>query len=159
GASVKLDRVVLRPCHDDFNNIGAGFGFPVRFRIELSDDAAFKDDVSVIADQTAVDFANPGMTPYSVKLDGKSGRYVRVTATKLAPRQNDYMLALAELEAIDADGKNVAAGKSVSALDSIEAPVRWRKSNLTDGLYAPGPKLSAVESAKLTEKRAALLKA
>ena len=32
GASAKLDRVVLRPCHDEFNNIGAGFGFPMRFK-------------------------------------------------------------------------------------------------------------------------------
>ena len=28
GVGVKLDRIVLRPCHDEFNNIGAGFGFP-----------------------------------------------------------------------------------------------------------------------------------
>ncbi len=29
GRSVVIDRVVLRPCYDDFNKIGAGFGFPV----------------------------------------------------------------------------------------------------------------------------------
>jgi hypothetical protein len=32
GQRVKIERVVLRPCYDDFNGIGAGFGFPVRFR-------------------------------------------------------------------------------------------------------------------------------
>jgi mono/diheme cytochrome c family protein len=157
GESVKLDRVVLRPCHDEFNNIGAGFGFPVRFKIEISDDPTFKSSV-VVAAETATDFANPGTAPFSAKVEGKAGRHVRVTATKLAPRQNDYMLALAELEALDADGKNRARGKTVTALDSIEAPVRWRKSNLTDGLYPPGPKLPAAELAKLTERRDFLLK-
>ena len=83
------------------------------------------------------------MAAYTAKADGEAGRYVRVTATKLAPRQNDYIFALAELEAFDASGKNLAAGKPVTALDSIEAPVRWRKSNLTDGRYPPGPKLVA----------------
>jgi hypothetical protein len=39
GRSVVIDRVVLRPCYDDFNKIGAGFGFPVRFKVEASEDA------------------------------------------------------------------------------------------------------------------------
>jgi mono/diheme cytochrome c family protein len=160
GASVKLDHVVLRPCHDEFNNIGAGFGFPVRFKVEVSDDSDFKIDVVVIADQTANDFPNPGLTPFTAKAEGKSARYVRVTATRLAPRlANDFILALAELEAIDADGKNLAAGKAVTALDSIEAPVRWRKSNLTDGLYPPASKPSKDELAKLVERRDSLRKA
>ena len=30
-----IDRVVLWGCHDDFNDIGAGFGFPVRFKVEV----------------------------------------------------------------------------------------------------------------------------
>jgi hypothetical protein len=159
GASVKLDRVVLRPCHDEFNDIGAGFGFPVRFKVEVSDDAAFKTGVATIADHTARDFANPGIAPVTAAANGESARYIRVTATKLAHRQNDYILALAELEALDAEGKNRAAKAAVSALDSIEAPIRWRKSNLTDGLYPPGPKLPAEELAKLTEQRDTLLKA
>ncbi len=158
GESVKLESIVLKPCHDEFNNIGAGFGFPVRFKIEVSDDAEFKTDVIVLADETAKDFTNPGMTPYRAKVGGKSARYIRVTATKLAPRQNDFIFALAELEALDADGKNLAAKKNVTALDSIEAPVRWRKSNLTDGLFAPGARLTATELAKLREKRDSLMK-
>jgi len=154
---VKLERVILKPCHDDFNNIGAGFGFPVRFKVEVSDDPTFKTSV-ILADETAKDFPPSGMAPYTAKADGKAGRYIRVTATKLAPRQNDYMLALAELEALDADGKNRALKAPVTALDSIEAGPRWRKSNLTDGLAAPGPKLPAAELAKLTERRDSLLK-
>ncbi|MCE9533979.1 MAG: DUF1549 domain-containing protein [Planctomycetes bacterium] len=137
GGSVPLDRVALWGCHDTFNNIGAGFGFPVRFKVELSDDATFATGVVVIVDHTGKDVVNPGVARQIFSAAGKKGRYLRVTATKLAPRQNDYILALAELEALDSDGKNLASGAKVTALDSIEAPIRWRKSNLTDG-YAPG---------------------
>ena len=66
---------------------------------------------------------------------------MRVTATKLAPRKNDFIFALAELQVFDQNGHNIALSKTVTALDSIEAPPRWRKSNLTDGLapVAPSP--------------------
>jgi mono/diheme cytochrome c family protein len=137
GSSIALDRIVLWGCHDDFNMIGAGFGFPVRFKVEISDDAAFQVNVSTVADRTTADVPNPGVAGQTFPAKGAKGRFVRMTATKLAARQNDFNFALAELQAFDAAGKNVAAGAPVTALDSIEAPVRWRKSNLTDG-YAPG---------------------
>ena len=158
GTSIKLDRVVLKPCDDDFNGIGAGFGFPLRFKIEASDDADFMTGVVVLADETAIDFPKPGTAPYTANAAGKSARYLRVTATKLAPRQNDFIFALAELEAIDAAGHNAAKGRPVEAFDSIEAPPRWRKSNLTDGLAAPGPKLDAARLATLTAERKALMR-
>ena len=31
---------------------------------------------------------------------------------------------------------NLAKGRKVTAKDSIEAPIRWRKSNLTDGKWS-----------------------
>lgn len=159
GASIKLERVVLRPCHDDFNNIGPGFGFPVRFKVEISDDEQFQMGVKLILDRTGQDFVNPGTAPVTAKAEGKSARYIRVTSTKLAPRQNDFILALAELEAYDSEGNNRAVKAKVSALDSIEAPIRWRKANLTDGLFPPGPTLSAEELARLIKERDTLLKA
>ena len=122
-------------CHDDFNQIGAGFGFPVRFKIELSNRENFDGNVAVVVDQTQADLANPGVKPLKFSLSNKSGRYVRVTATKLAPRQNDYIFALAELTVLDETGKNLTLGKSIRALDSIEAPPRWRTTNLVDGYY------------------------
>ena len=157
GGSLKLDRVVLRPCHDDFNGIGPGFGFPVRFKVELAEDAEFRKAV-VVEDYTAKDFSNPGIVPVKLNAGGKSGRFVRVTATKLAPRQNDFIFALAELEAIDADGKNVAVGQPATSLDSIEAPIRWRKTNLTDGIFPPSPRLSAEELTKLKDRASALFR-
>jgi mono/diheme cytochrome c family protein len=136
-----LAEIVLWPCHDTFNNIGAGFGFPVRYRLEVSNDPTFRTGVLVVQDHTASDVPNPGTTPQRCSTGKITGRYVRVTATRLAPRQNDYMLALAEVEVLDAAGTNLARGATVTAFDSIEAPVRWRRTNLVDG-YAPGQKLA-----------------
>ena len=32
-------------------------------------------------------------------------------------------------------GENIAIGKNVTSLDSIEAPIRWQRKNLVDNLY------------------------
>ncbi len=127
--------IQLVGCHDDFNQIGAGFGFPVRFKIELSNDEQFQGPVSLIANLTAKDVANPGVKPLRFSTVGQSGRFVRVTVTKLAPRQNDFIFALAELSVFDEAGKNVAAGRPVRGLDSIEAAPRWSQTNLVDSYY------------------------
>ena len=63
GRAVQLKRIVLHASSDDFNGIGDGFGFPLRFKIEASNDADFKTDVALVADETAQDFANPKLRP------------------------------------------------------------------------------------------------
>lgn len=156
GSAVSLDRVVLAGVWDDFNGIGAGFGFPVRFRIELSDEPEFRSVPGVVAGMDLVDFANPGTAPQTFPAGGKSGRYLRVTATKLAPRMNDFIFALSELQAFDAAGRNVALGAVVTSGDSIEAPVRWARKNLTDGIY-PAATGGGENLAGLRQKRDALL--
>ena len=110
GRSLEPDRVVLWGCHDDFNNIGAGFGFPVRFKVEMSDDPIFLTGVVPVADRTGSDVPNAGIAAQTLPARGAKGRYIRVTATKLAPRQNDFNFALAELEVLDAAGTNLARG-------------------------------------------------
>jgi hypothetical protein len=154
----ELAHVYLIGCNDSFANIGAGFGFPVRFKIEASNDPEFKKDVATIADQTADDHKNPGVTPQGFPAKDIKAKYLRVTATKLALRQNDYIFALAELTAISKEGKNVALQAAVTAPDSIEAPVRWAKKNLTDGIYSGSWGDDALaELTKLQTERAALL--
>jgi mono/diheme cytochrome c family protein len=155
-AATKLSKIVLRPCHDDFNNVGDGFGFPVRYRVELSDEAEFKSPI-VVLDQTGQDVPNPKLAPTTIDAAGKSGRYVRLTGTKLALRMSDFILAIAELEVCDADGKNVARGGEVTALDSIEAPVRWGRKNLVDGLYPGAGSASAEELAEVRKQRERLI--
>ncbi len=161
GQSQVLRQIVLHPCKDDFNDIGAGFGFPARFKVEISDDATFASGVTVVADETKQDFANPRIQPVSYSANGQPARFVRVSATKLASRQNDYIFAFAELDALDITGTNVALGAKVASLDSIEAPPRWRRGNLTDG-YFPGLGLglglgTPAELAGLREERKRLL--
>jgi hypothetical protein len=130
GRPLALEAVRLVPARPtDFRDT-PGFGFPARFKVELSDDPAFKDAV-VLADHTAADFANPGDSPVSLLPQGRKARYVRVTAEKLWKRLNDYCFALAEVQ-VESEGVNVAAGKPVTALDSIEAG-RWSRRFLVDG--------------------------
>ncbi len=162
GASATVDHVTLLPCYDDFAAIGAGFGFPVRFKVEASDDPEFKTGVTLLwrkHDATFMaDFKNPGLTPFTTggaKDDGIAGRFVRVTAVKLAQRKDDFIFALAELQVFDAAGNNIAQGRAVTALDSIEAPPRWRKANLTDGIAPVAP--SADEKGELIAERETLL--
>ena len=94
GTSQSIEKVSLWGAADDFNMIGAGFGFPVRFRVDLSDDPTFRTGVERLADHTGEDFANPGVAVQEITASGKKGRYVRVTATKLAPRKKRFYLCL-----------------------------------------------------------------
>jgi mono/diheme cytochrome c family protein len=157
---VAVREVVLRPCYDDFGGIGAGFGFPVRYRVEVADDAAFQINVRVLVDQSGEDQKNPRLVPRVFPLAKNDGttavQHIRVVATRLATRSNDYIFALAELELRDAGGKNVARGAKVHGLDSIEAPPRWRASNLTDGLFPQDSSEAAVELTRVEEERTQL---
>ena len=156
GHETELRRVVLHPCHDEFAGIGAGFGFPVRFKVEASADAAFAQPV-LLADVTQRDLPNPGLTAFVVDKPVTT-RHLRITATRLAPRSNDYIFALAEVEAVDAAGRNVALKAIVSAQDSIEAPVRWGRANLTDGIWpAPADVNATADFAVAQQKRQSIL--
>jgi hypothetical protein len=129
GRSMAVDAVRLIPARPtDFPDT-PGFGFPVRFQIALSDELDFSR-AEVVVDNATKDFANPGDVPFVVHLRGKQARFVRVTASKLWPRSNDYVFALAELQ-VEGDGKNLALGQAVTALDSIEAG-RWSRRYLVD---------------------------
>jgi len=123
----------LLGAYDDYNSIGAGFGFPVRFRIETAADQKFTQNVTLIRSFTEQDFPNPSIVPVEIEVPDGIQAYLRITATKLATRNNDFIFALAELEALDADGSCLIQPDSVSAKDSIEQRVRWKKSNLIDG--------------------------
>ena len=152
GAAREIAKIVIAGCHDSFNNIGAGFGFPVRFKVEVSDDETFANGI-VLDDHTAADFLNPGVKPRRIAA-GKTARFIRITATKLAPRMNDFIFALAELQALDPTGRNLALGAVVTAHDSIEAAPRWNRANLTDGyFYGSIAKLAPEEWATLQQRR------
>lgn len=163
GKPVEIVRIEWIACHDDFAGIGDGFGAPPRWRLELSSTADFVNDHRVVIDKTDSAQANPGIAPQSVSLAGQVARYVRFTATQLAVRKDDAILALAELRVFDAAGNNVALGQKVTSLDSIEAPPRWSRTNLVDDKYptAGGAGQSAGQSggdvAALEARRAELI--
>jgi len=156
GTAREVKQVVLRACHDEYAGIGGGFGFPVRFKVEGAATANFKSPVMLV-DQTQADFPNPNIAPIAFAVNAKV-RYLRVTATVLAERKNDYMLALAELEARNEDGQNVAAKSKVTSPDSIQAPPRWRRTNLTDGHFPIAVDATAIAALQAAQsERTALL--
>ena len=137
GESHSISSVSMHACYDDYANIGSGFGFPVRYKVQVTNSPPAVNQSEqrpwkTLVDRTQVDSSNPGLIPVQIQAAGESARFVRVTATKLAERKNDFIFALAELEVRDSEGDNVAAGKAVRSLDSIQAAPRWRRSNLVD---------------------------
>ena len=165
GQSLPLAEVRLIPARPvDFPD-APGFGFPSRFRVEISDSADFATK-QVIADHTGAEFKNPGDIAVSFPAARKSARYVRVTATKLWERTSDYIFALAEFQVL-AGGTNAALSATVTALDSIEAGL-WSTKHLVDGFSSrkkltegsePQRKELESEISLLTKRRRELVEA
>lgn len=132
-----LDAITLHPPTPAGFAQVAGFGFPLRFRVEASDDSAFIQRRTIV-DLTKEDCANPGNTPVTFAAGGIRARHVRITATRLWNRGSGpapYCFALAELEVMSG-GVNVALHTPVSAKDSVEAS-GWNLARLTDGERLP----------------------
>jgi hypothetical protein len=130
GHTTAIDEIRLVPARPtDFPDT-PGFGFPVRFRVEVADDPSFSNP-RMVADETNADFPNPGDNIYRIALKKEAARCVRVTATRLWNHDKDYLFALAELEVVS-QGHNITKHAMVSALDSIEGG-RWGSSYLVDG--------------------------
>ncbi len=145
GQPLPLDEVRLFPARPvDFPDT-LGFGFPVRFRVEISDDADFVS-ARPLADYTAFDLKRRGDDAVFLPARGREARFVRVTATRLWQGSRDFVLALGEMQVM-VGGTNGAFGGEVSASDSFEGGY-WSKKYLVDGFdsrhrlpdYRPTPK-------------------
>jgi len=126
--------VILYPAHPyNWKHDVIDFGFPVRYRIEASDEPEFRAP-RVIADLTGADQVVPHqIIPVTVPVGEQSARYVRIVVTRLQhPKDTQPLFALAEIEILDARSRNIAANAPVTALDSIEHS-GWGKDRLTDG--------------------------
>lgn len=131
GKSRTLQSVRLCPM---FHAEKKGFGFPIRFKLELSDDPEFSSS-ELLADHTSKDYENPGLKPVDFPVKNISARYVRLTANKLWPRGDGvYCLALRQLAAFSGE-KNVALKTPVRALDSVD-DFGWGIQGLTDGVMS-----------------------
>lgn len=138
GEVKSFDAVKLYPTSEPA--IG-GAGFPLRFRIEASDDAAFSTR-SLIFDHTQADFPNPNDLVLQFPARKSPGRFVRLTATRLggerlhpgfgetmpesltaaAGKQRGY-LSLAKLEVVS-KGEDLAQGRPVTVDEALGNPKR-----------------------------------
>jgi len=155
GKSEPLDEVLLYPAHEVYGgHPGPGFGFPKQFRVELATNEDFSDAFTLV-NHTGTDYPHPGDDPQGFDCGGHSARFVRVTATRLFERTEDWIFALGELVARRGE-HNLAADAVVTALDSIEAGGAWGQLHLTDGaahrsgkmVYAVTPSFRAVGNFK-----------
>lgn len=152
GKTAAIDEIRLVPARPrDFADT-PGFGFPVRFKVEVSSESDFRDS-RVVCDETLADVPNPGDAPYVIRPTGVSGRYIQVSALELWKRLDDYVFALGEVE-VFSSGENLAAGAKVSALDSIESGL-WSARYLTDGADSQRRR-DTPETAAIASRRAEL---
>ncbi len=137
-AAQPIDWVALVPAQVDWQLVGGpAYGFPRRFRIDVSDDPAFAA-FTPVAVYTDADFPEPGIAPVAVRAGGIVARYVRVTVTKLAVENAQHFFALAELMVVSGR-RNLAIGRPVLASAAVNLPPRWSAANLVDGRTPLGP--------------------
>ena len=131
GKPQRISGIRLRPIHYAGKD---GFGFPVQFTIEASNDSEFQKS-TIIIKQTD-DVPNPGSK--SVSFDcAATARYVRMTATRLPEEKpGEFCFALRQIEVISSEN-NIAEDKPVAAKDSLE-DFGWSKAGLIGGLWQAG---------------------
>ena len=119
------------------NRIITDYGFPLRFRVEISDKADFSQS-KIIGDFSNEDQPKPNNYPIYIPIFGATTRYVRITVTKFRTEDNHYVFALGEL-LVFSHGLNVAAGRPVSSPHSVEKSGVWGRQLLVDGRSYLGP--------------------
>ncbi len=112
GRTRKIEQVKLFPVLANFSYEAQCF--PQRFRLEASDNPQFQL-TQIISDYTNVDYPSPEDKVAIFSASGVTGRYVRLTATRLTDKQ----LALSKFE-VWSEGRDVAQGCRVTDVDSME---------------------------------------
>src|SRR3954470_373728 len=123
GSAQHLGSVALfpaRPTNDPAGDF-TGVGFPVRYRVQVSDDPAFAT-ATTVADRTDADQPNPGTAAVALPAN-VTGRYVRVTATKLACAGTSCTFRLAEIGVYGPNPAVVDSGVTQLRADTT-APTR-----------------------------------
>ena len=124
-----VDTVVLvPPLAKGAEAVVAGYGFPVRFKLEVFDAQGV---ARTVLDHTGDDFPNPGCFPVVARFPARPVRRIRLTATDPWMADGPEVLALAELLVL-AQGRNVAIEARVASSSSRNAPRAWTRANLID---------------------------
>jgi signal transduction histidine kinase len=142
-SAVVLDEVCLVPVRIREVPLWFDYGFPVRYKVESATAPDFSD-ARVIFEPTDRTPQPPGMNMRHFPAGNSPSRYLRITATELWKRRDDFVFALAEVQAFSG-GKNVALGASVASNDALEGDEAWSPAALTDGLTECGSLISLPE--------------
>jgi signal transduction histidine kinase len=158
GRQQKIDRIVAVPTHiPKFGKKGKGYGFPLRFRIEVAGNPEMEGAVTVV-DRTAEDVKNPGRYPMVFRIDPVEGRYVRFVSTRHVPVEDGFkegfMWALEELMVLS--GNNVLSGwmgprreKLPEASGHLDFYPHWALARFADGQSSLGLPVSTEQSPSL----------
>jgi signal transduction histidine kinase len=131
GRSCAIDGIVAMPVHiPTIETHGEGYGFPLRFKIEVADDPGMEEAV-VVVDRTAADVENPGRYPLVFRPDVVTGRYVRFTSTKHVASEEGFIWAMEELMVLSGN-RNVAKGSAASASSLLELYPNWAVARIND---------------------------
>ena len=135
GEAALIDSVRLFPAYPyEWQPGGPAYDFPVRFKIEIASHPDFSD-ASMVVDMSQEDITPPLMnrTAPTYRFTPVEARYVRLVVTRLhAENELFASFALAEMQVLG-NGQNLALGKPVIALDTLDGP-GWSKANLVDGV-------------------------
>jgi signal transduction histidine kinase len=153
GQAQKIDSVVLIAPPPNGSTVSAGYGFPVRFYVELLGEGE-DHERTIIADFTEADFPNPGLLPVVIDAKGGLAQKVRITATRLIGGKERFFCALGEVMLLQGNhnlgARLEAIGPSaVRASSSQGTRPDWGRINLVDGHTVLGPPLGMRSSPAL----------
>lgn len=137
GGSDEITTVILYPAtKKEGDTTVEGFGFPLRYRLEFSDEDRFTSPKYTV-DSGETDVPNPGGNAVTIRLETPiSARYVRLSATRLYERKpGSYVFALAELRLLGTGQKVLSLGKSATCSTTQESEQHGISlAYLTDGI-------------------------
>lgn len=145
GQAQRIDSVVLIAPPPNGGAVGAGYGFPIRFYVELLGEGE-DPERSIIADFTEADFPSPGLLPVLIDAKGSLAKKVRITATRLIGSKDRFFCALGEVMLLQGNhnlGARLEAIGPAAVLASSSQGTRpdWGRINLVDGHTVLGPPL------------------
>ena len=128
-SAMTVDTLVLAPpLAKGATAVVAGYGFPVRFKVEVFGE----DEVpQVVLDHTQADFPNPGCYPVIARFPPRAVKRARLTATEPWTADGPEVLAMAEIYLLSGS-LNHAIHAKVNSSSSRNAPRAWTRTNLTD---------------------------
>lgn len=129
GSVKEVDEVRLFPAHPPQFAHSHGYGFPVRYQIELREK---ENDVPLLLNgpQSGSYNAVPGDNVVTI-VSGHRARFVRLQVLEPHVSNGSVVLAMAEMQVWSGE-KNIAPGSDVTASDSTEKG-GWSRAALVDG--------------------------